>query len=99
MAIAPIFSLLPHLHTSTYKEEENKTESDDESDDAEEESEYAIQSALASAASILRHLCERRKLGEEVHVPDPSIFDMNFLVRVLEGSLSLLLYVLIRSLY
>ena len=89
LVIAPLFSLLTHLHRTKEGETDSsgsESDSDNEGDNNNtEEDEYPVQLALACIASILRHLSERRKLGETVHFPKESICDVALIEKIIEG--------------
>lgn len=98
LVVAPLFSLLPHLHHAKEKENEDDDDSESDEDDSDSgEDEYAVQLALACVASILRHLSERRKLGESVVFPKENVCDVGLIVKIIEGSSSFYYYVLQRT--
>lgn len=86
LAVAPLFALLPHIHTPKTKEDESESESESDSEEIQED-EYVVQLALGCIGTILRHLRERRKLGETVKFPKETVCDVDFVVKILEGIL------------
>jgi hypothetical protein len=85
LVIAPLFSILTHLHHTKEEPDSSGSDSDsgEESDNTEDE--YPVQLALACVASILRHLSERRKLGETVNFPKESVCDVALIEKIIEG--------------
>lgn len=88
LVVAPLFELLPHLHHAKEKEDDDDSESDSDNEVDNSEDEYAIQLALACVASILKHLSERRKLGENVDFPEENVCDVALIVKIIEGTKS-----------
>jgi hypothetical protein len=88
LVIPPLFALLTHLHRPKSEESDSsgsESESDEESDKMEGD-EYPAQLSLACIASILRHLSERRKLGETVHFPKENTCDVALIEKIIKGT-------------
>eukprot|EP00026_Physarum_polycephalum_P000142 Phypoly_transcript_00142.p1 GENE.Phypoly_transcript_00142~~Phypoly_transcript_00142.p1 ORF type:complete len:2127 (+),score=276.73 Phypoly_transcript_00142:96-6476(+) len=89
LVIPPLFALLTHLHCPKIEEDSDTSGSESESDEQTyraEGDEYPVQLALACIASILRHLSERRKLGETVHFPKETTCDVALIEKIIKES-------------